>query len=873
MAATGPQRPPPRANPPAAHPRPAAAPAHPPAEPAADPLGLSALLVLGAMMLLVLAAAAIALKHPEDTLWLGLTVLIAVVLAGYGVYRVASHDAPASAPAHGRPVAATPAAAAAHPPAHEGGSVMELRRELERYQALEKQLTHAKQEAEAAMMAKGEFLATMSHEIRTPLNGIIPLLDIVLSTQLAPDQRDYLQTAYQSARQLLSIVDDILDYSKIEANKLELETVGINIKEIVDSVTRLMGKNAEGKGLRFSATIDPGVRLAMRGDSVRLRQVLTNLVSNAIKFTERGQIAIEVRKKVDSRTHAELLFSVRDTGVGIAPEIQARLFKPFTQADASTTRLHGGTGLGLVICKRIVDLMGGQIGVKSEAGRGSTFWFVAPLLKAVGDVAPSRSDVHGARAMIVTTDQTLLRRISGYFTTWGVNYVQTSVSAEALAKLRSAGSMGDSWAYDFLILDWGAMKNTALSLARNVMRESSLGSVRIVAISGEEEVPTEFRGSSRMAVFGRHFGDVDLRSGMQRLLDVEAAGESAAAPTVDSFLPPQLPAEGAPAAHAAAPSARAATGAPAAAPAAAAPAHALPPGVGIGGHVLLVEDNAVNRQVAQRLLGLIGVTFDVAENGKQALERLEAANYDAVLMDCQMPIMDGYTATRGVRKLEGEGKRPKRMSIIAMTANAMAGDREKCLAAGMDDYMSKPLNRALLEQVLRKWLPPGIKPHPVAAPVSVLPPAPRAPPSLRPAAPSPAAPATVVRAPVAYTGSARTGSPIDQDVIQDLLEMMGSEFTDLVRVYLEDTPKSVVQLERAAMSGNVEGLIAPAHSLKSTSANLGALSLSEMAKKIEHGARSGALPGEPVMLVGELSAEFQRVASEFKRLLGTAPAA
>ncbi len=863
MAATGPLRPP-RPRPPAQA-RPAPAPAPPPPETGTDPLGLSALLVLGALLLLALAAVAIAFKHPEDMLWLILTVAIAAGLAGFGVYRVAAQADP-TLPASGGRAAfhAAPGPHAAHAPAADGATLTELRRELERYQALEKQLTQAKHEAEAAMMAKGEFLATMSHEIRTPLNGIIPLLDIVLSTQLAPDQRDYLQTAYQSARQLLSIVDDILDYSKIEANKLELETVGINIKEIVDSVTRLMAKNAEGKGLRFAATIDPGVRLAMRGDPVRLRQVLTNLVSNAIKFTERGQIAIEVKKKTDSRTNTELLFSVRDTGVGIASEVQARLFKPFTQADASTTRLHGGTGLGLVICKRIVDLMGGQIGVKSEPGRGSTFWFVAPLLKAVGDVQPSRTDVHGARAMIVTTDQTLLRKISGYFTTWGVNFVQTSVSAEALAKLRSSTTMGDSWAYDFLMLDWGAMKNTALSLARNVMRESSLERVRIVAISGEEEVPTEFRGSSRMAVFGRHFSDVDLRSGMQRLLDVDAGAEALAPPAVDTLLPPQLVPDGA-----AAPARAPAAGATAAAGRSVAPAAALalPPGVGVGGHVLLVEDNAVNRQVAQRLLGLIGVTFDVAENGKQALERLDAASYDAVLMDCQMPIMDGYTATRGVRKLEIDGKRPKRMPIVAMTANAMAGDREKCLAAGMDDYMSKPLNRALLEQTLRKWLPPGLKPHPVAPPPFT---ALRAPPTLRPAS-GPAAPGALVRAPAAYTGAARTGSPIDQAVIQDLLEMMGNEFTDLVRVYLEDTPKSVVQLERAAMSGNVEGLIAPAHSLKSTSANLGALSLSEMAKKIEHGARSGALPGEPVMLVGELSAEFQRVAGEFKRLLGTVP--
>ena len=447
-----------------------------------------------------------------------------------------------------------------------------------------------------------------------------------------------------------------------------------------------------------------------------------------------------MRKRGDSRSHSELLFSVRDTGVGISSEAQARLFKPFAQADASTTRIHGGTGLGLVICKRIVDLMGGQIGVKSEAGKGSTFWFSVPLLKAVGDMQPARSDLHGSRALVVTTDQALLRRISGWLTTWGVQFAQTSVSAEALAKLRASAGMGEAWSYDFLVLDWGAMKNSALSLARNVMREGSLERVRILAIGGDEDVPSEVRGATRMLALGRQVGDVELRSAMQRLLDQEA-GEPAPA-AVESLLPPSLPTDsrgGAPAATAATavstpgPTAAVATG-------------------GVGGHVLLVEDNPVNRQVAQRLLALVGVSHDVAENGKQALDCLAQSRYDAVLMDCQMPIMDGYTATRSLRRLEADGQRKGHVPVIAMTANAMAGDREKCLGAGMDDYMSKPLNRALLEQTLRKWIAPGAPtragattstpaatapaPRPLVAPAGAATPAA---PALRPAT-APAAP-------------------------------------------------------------------------------------------------------------------------------------
>src|SRR6187402_1209756 len=231
-----------------------------------------------------------------------------------------------------------------------------LNAELEIHRNLERELVEARQAAESAVMAKGEFLATMSHEIRTPLNGIIPLLDLVLSTKLASDQKEYLTTAYQSSKQLLSIVDDILDFSKLEANKLELETTGINLKEIVDGVSRLMSRNAENKGLQYQSIIDPNVRLAMRGDPTRLRQVLTNLVSNAIKFTERGAVAIQVNKRSETRTHTELLFAIRDTGVGISPEGQKKLFQEFSQADNSTTRTFGGTGLGLSICKRIVDL-------------------------------------------------------------------------------------------------------------------------------------------------------------------------------------------------------------------------------------------------------------------------------------------------------------------------------------------------------------------------------------------------------------------------------------------------------------------------------------------------------------------------------------
>lgn len=695
----------------------------------------------------------------------------------------------------------------------------EMQSELERLRNAERELLAAKQNAEAAMMAKGEFLATMSHEIRTPLNGIIPLLDLVMSTKLAPDQREYISTAFSSAKQLLSIVDDILDFSKLDAQKLELETVGLNLKDIVDNVTRLMTKNAEGKGLKFSAVIDANVRLAGRGDPTRLRQVLTNLVSNSIKFTERGSVAVQVSKRNETRTHTELLFVVKDSGIGISPESQLKLFKEFSQADTSTTRTFGGTGLGLSICKRIVELMGGQIGVKSEVGKGSIFWFTVPLSKAMGDVAPARSDVEGARAMIVSGDQVMQGRLQKLLTGWNIQAVQNNVAADVVNKIKTTST--GSFAFDFILLDFGSMRATALAILRQLMRDTKLESLRVVCISGDDQLPDEVRLASHSAVIQRNFADLELRNLLQSLLEASHTPEVTPSLNTDTSSPRSASVGNLVSSERA--------------------------NTSVGGHVLLVEDNPVNRQVAQRLLTLIGVSFETAENGKEGVDKAATGAFDAVLMDCQMPIMDGYTSTRAMRKLQADGQLGA-LPIIAMTANAMVGDREKCLSCGMDDYMSKPLNRAMIEQMLRKWLPPGATSK-------------TQPGSVADAAVLSAKPAPTLPLPVRAQGSA-----IDMNVVRDLMELMGSDFHSLIRVYLEDTPKNLTALDSAARSNDIDALVAPAHSLKSTSANLGALLLADMAKRIEQGARSGDL-GEPVLLVAQLQNEYQRASSQLQQML------
>ena len=796
--------------------------------------------LLASVLLFLLAPMSFVLLGGRVVQWSAAVLLLLLVVLNYFLGRRQGQLAGAQEGAADGPVTSPVArgerdAGAATLAVADAAELAHLRSELERHRNIEKEMEVSRQAAESANMAKGEFLATMSHEMRTPLNGIIPLLEILRDTKLEADQREYLNTAYQSARSLLRIIDDILDYSKIEANKLELETVGLNLKDVVDSVARLMEKAAEAKGLKLSVSFDPNVRLACRGDPVRLRQVLSNLVSNAIKFTDKGSVQIQVSKRGETRTQSEVLFAVRDSGVGISPEHAERLFKPFSQADTSTTRNYGGTGLGLVICKRIVELMGGKIGLKSDTGKGSVFWFSVPFMKAIGDVSADRRDLSGSRALIVCNDPKMTQRLSGYCQTWGISQIATNTTADALSKLKSSATLGENWAFDVAVVDLGSMRPTAAALARNVGREPALEKLRLVFVEGDEAPPPELQVDPVRAMsVKRQFGEAELMAALNKLLQVASGSdrrfnllEEAARLGVDD---------------AASSAGRGQSGQVDVAVDA--------PPAKLTGHALLVEDNPVNRQVAQRLLSLIGITFDVAENGKEAFDMMMASNhFDVVLMDCQMPVMDGYTATRSRRTLEQE-RSLARIPIIAMTANAMAGDREKCLASGMDDYMSKPLNRGLLEQTIRKWMPKNRNSGTSAPPVA------NAPVAANP-------PLTRLTEPVKMTAQAPA---INEGIVNELIDVMGSEFTSLVRVYLEDTPKNLNLLISAAERNDVQAMIAPAHSLKSTSANLGAMALSDVAKLIEHGARAGTLRDSGGM-ARQAGIEFRRASDELQRLL------
>mgnify|MGYP000347558255 FL=1 len=692
--------------------------------------------------------------------------------------------------------------------------VTDLRTELEKLRSLECKLNKSKLIAESAAMAKSEFLATMSHEIRTPLNGIIPMLDLLSTMHLEKDQTDILSTARSSAGQMKRIVDDILDYSKLEANKLQLETTGMNLRDVVNSVMRMFQSQADAKHLVIQANLDPSLRLAVRGDPVRLRQVLSNLISNAIKFTDKGAVTISVKAKSETRQHHILRFEVKDTGIGIAPENSGSLFKAFSQADASTTRLYGGTGLGLVICKRIVDLMVGQIGVDSQSGKGSTFWFEVPILKALGDSHDPANELKRANVLLISNDPILTEKIEKYNLDSGAQLRNISTIFEARKILRESVIDAEVSALDLLILDLNTGQQSILQLQDEILSNSAFSTLRIAILKPFDTILTNSVKNSRSRVLVRSNDMTNLFTELNRLLastanKLQSSDYHEQQPSVN-ILPADLQSV---------------------------------PGSSRG-LVLLVEDNPVNLLVAKRLIQISNFDCMTAENGGIALDMLQQKHdFDLVLMDCQMPVMDGYKATRAWRRIEAERALP-RLPIIAMTANAMAEDRQRCLEAGMDDYLSKPVDHKLLEQIMVKWMMRRSETQAVEAPAIA------------------GVPPQVVQR---ETATAELPA-LDMKIVEDLKEMMGSDYQSLIRIYLEDSPKLIYQIQSALDNRDCQALVAPAHTLKSSSANLGALALSSIAKTIEKSAGSGDIHA-PLQAGAGITAEFERVQAALAALI------